>query len=91
MSWDVQLSLIEFTYNNSYNSNIKMAYFEALYGRHCKTPVCWEEVGKSKLYDSELVQATTKNIKVTKENLKIFRDRQTSYTDNNNRALNFRL
>ena len=40
-SWDTHLSLMEFAYNNSYQSSIGMAPFEALYGRKCRTPVCW--------------------------------------------------
>ena len=39
-SWDTHLSLIEFAYNNSYQSSIGMAPFKALYGRKCRTPVC---------------------------------------------------
>ncbi|KAA0064296.1 putative DNA/RNA polymerases superfamily protein [Cucumis melo var. makuwa] len=43
-NWDTYLSLMEFAYNNSYQSSIGMAPFEALYGRPCRTPVCWNEV-----------------------------------------------
>ncbi|KAL6225985.1 hypothetical protein ACLB2K_004833 [Fragaria x ananassa] len=42
-SWDNNLSLIEFAYNNSFHSSIGMAPFEALYGQHCRTPLCWNE------------------------------------------------
>ena len=45
-SWDDYLALIEFSYNNSYQSSIGMAPYEALYGRKCRTPVCWNEVGE---------------------------------------------
>ena len=48
-SWDEQLPLIKFAYNNSYHSSIDMATYEALYGRRCKTPVSWDEVGKRSL------------------------------------------
>ena len=41
-SWDNYLALIEFAYNNSYQTSIGMAPYEALYGRKCRTPVCWE-------------------------------------------------
>ncbi|GJR43572.1 putative reverse transcriptase domain-containing protein [Tanacetum coccineum] len=41
--WDRQLSLIEFSYNSSYHKSIKVAPFEALYGRKCRSPVCWAE------------------------------------------------
>ena len=45
-SWDDQLALMEFTYNNSYHSSIGMAPYEAVYGRQCRTPLCWSEVGE---------------------------------------------
>lgn len=54
-SWDNHLLLIEFTYNNSYQVSIQMASFEALYGRKCKTPICWEEVGEKRLLGPKLV------------------------------------
>nr|GEY28527.1 RNA-directed DNA polymerase like [Tanacetum cinerariifolium] len=48
-SWDRHLPLFEFSYNNSYHASIKAAPFEALYGRKCRSPVCWSEVGDSQL------------------------------------------
>ena len=45
-SWDRHLPLMEFAYNNSYQSSIEMAPYEALYGRKCRTPLCWYEVGE---------------------------------------------
>ncbi|GJV12938.1 putative reverse transcriptase domain-containing protein [Tanacetum coccineum] len=48
-SWDTHLPLIEFSYNNSYHTSIKCAPFEALYGRKCRSPVIWTEVGESQL------------------------------------------
>ena len=54
-TWDTHLSLMKFVYNNSYQSSIGMAPFEALYGRKCRTPVCWDEVGERRLIGLELV------------------------------------
>ena len=54
-SWDMNLSPMEFAYNNSYQSNIGMASFEALYNRKCCTPVCWDEVRERRLIGLELV------------------------------------
>ncbi|KAA0045976.1 RNA-directed DNA polymerase-like protein [Cucumis melo var. makuwa] len=54
-SWDSHLHLMEFAYNNSYQATIGMAPFEALYGRCCRSPVCWGEVGEQKMLGSELV------------------------------------
>nr|GFA18072.1 putative reverse transcriptase domain-containing protein [Tanacetum cinerariifolium] len=53
-SWDKHLSLVEFSYNNSYHASIKAAPFEALYGRKCRLPICWNEVGESQLIGPEL-------------------------------------
>ncbi|KAM1073885.1 hypothetical protein ACFX2B_018695 [Malus domestica] len=44
-SWHDCLDLMEFAYNNSDHSSIGMALFEALYGKSCRTPLCWSEVG----------------------------------------------
>ena len=65
-TWDSHLPLIEFMYNNSYHSNIGMAPFEALYGRGCKTPVCWFESGESVVLGPELVHQTTEKGQVYK-------------------------
>ncbi|KAA0037806.1 DNA/RNA polymerases superfamily protein [Cucumis melo var. makuwa] len=80
-SWDTHLPLMEFAYNNNYQSSIGMAPYEALYGRPCRTPVCWNEVGERKLVGPELVQITTNNIKLIRENLRKAQDRQKSYAD----------
>ena len=43
--WGKCLTLAEFSYNNSYQESIRMAPFEALYGKKCRTPLNWVEVG----------------------------------------------
>ncbi|GJU54461.1 putative nucleotidyltransferase, ribonuclease H [Tanacetum coccineum] len=60
--WDKHLPLVEFSYNNSYHASIKAAPFEALYGRKCRSPVCWAEVGDSQLTGPEIIQETTEKI-----------------------------
>ncbi|GJT47335.1 reverse transcriptase domain-containing protein [Tanacetum coccineum] len=60
--WDRHLPLIEFSYNNSYHTSIKAAPFEALYGRKCRSPICWSEVGDAQLTGPEIVGETTKKI-----------------------------
>ena len=74
-SWATHLALMEFAYNKSYQASIEMAPFEALYGRKCRTPVCWDEVGERRLVGPELVQITSEKVKVVRDNLKIARDR----------------
>ncbi|GJY42771.1 putative reverse transcriptase domain-containing protein, partial [Tanacetum coccineum] len=88
-----QLTSIEskniFSYNNSYHSSVKCAPFEALYGRKCRTPIVWSEVGESKLFGPEIIQETTDKIVQIKERLKTARDRQKSYADNRRKPLEF--
>ena len=72
-NWEEHLSLVEFTYNNSYQSTIGMTPFEALYGRKCRTPLYWEEVGDRKLYGVELVQITTEKVRIIKDRMKVLR------------------
>jgi transposase InsO family protein len=55
-SWDKCLSLAEFSYNNSYQASLKMAPFEALYGRRCRTPLNWSEAGERTLFGPDLVK-----------------------------------
>nr|GEX18721.1 hypothetical protein [Tanacetum cinerariifolium] len=69
-NWDTHLPLVDFSYNNSYHSSIKCAPFEALYGRKCRTPIAWAEVGEGKLLGPEIVQETTDKIVQIKERLK---------------------
>ncbi|KAA0032714.1 DNA/RNA polymerases superfamily protein [Cucumis melo var. makuwa] len=79
------------SYNNNYQSSIGMAPYEALYGRPCRTPVCWNEVGERKLVGHELVQIKTNNIKLIRENLRKAQDRQKSYADKRRRNLEFQV
>ncbi|GJU77035.1 putative reverse transcriptase domain-containing protein [Tanacetum coccineum] len=57
-SWDTHLPLVEFSYNNSYHTAFRCPHSEALYGRKCRSPVIWTEVGESQLIGPELVQET---------------------------------
>ncbi|GKA98697.1 putative reverse transcriptase domain-containing protein [Tanacetum coccineum] len=69
-SWDVHLPLVKFSYNNSYYSSVRCAPFEALYGRKCRSPIMWAEVGEGQLIGPELVQETTEKISQIEERLK---------------------
>ncbi|GJW41766.1 putative reverse transcriptase domain-containing protein [Tanacetum coccineum] len=88
-SWDVHLPLVEFSYNNSYHSSVRCAPFEALYGRKCRSPILWAEVGEGQLIGPELVQETTEKISQIKDRLKAARDRQKSYADKRRKPLEF--
>ncbi|GJZ13924.1 putative reverse transcriptase domain-containing protein [Tanacetum coccineum] len=90
-SWDTHLPLIEFSYNNSYHTSIKCAPFEALYGRKCRSPMIWTEVGESQLIGPEIMQETTEKIVQIKERLKTARSRQKSYADKRRKPLEFQV
>ena len=80
-SWERYLPLIEFAYNNSFQSSIKMAPYEALYGRKCRTPLFWTELGESKIFGVDLIRDAEQKVKVIRESLKVATDRQKSYAD----------
>ena len=61
-SWEKYLSLVEFAYNNSYHSSIEMAPYKALYGRSCRSPLCWEKVGERQLVGPEIIQMASEKI-----------------------------
>ncbi|GKD77393.1 putative reverse transcriptase domain-containing protein [Tanacetum coccineum] len=65
------LPLAEFSYNNSYHASIKAAPYEALYGRKCRSPVCWAEVGEAQLTGPELIQETTEKIVLIKQRMQV--------------------
>ncbi|GKF82038.1 hypothetical protein Tco_0243694 [Tanacetum coccineum] len=65
----------------SYYASIKAAPFEALYGRKCRSPVCWAEVGEVQLTGPKIVQETTKKIIQVKQRMQAAHDRQKSYAN----------
>nr|GFC25007.1 reverse transcriptase domain-containing protein [Tanacetum cinerariifolium] len=82
---------LEFSYNNSYHASIKAAPFEALYGRKCRSPIGWSEVGDSQLTGPELIRETNKKIVQIKNRLLTARSRQKSYADVRHRPLEFNV
>ncbi|GJQ97295.1 putative reverse transcriptase domain-containing protein [Tanacetum coccineum] len=89
--WDRHLPLIEFSYNNNYHTSIKAAPFEALYGRKCRSPICWAEVGDAQLTGPEIIRETTEKIIQIKHRLQASRDRQRSYADKRRKPLEFQV
>ncbi|GJV39996.1 reverse transcriptase domain-containing protein, partial [Tanacetum coccineum] len=63
------------------HTSIKAAPFEALYGRKCRSPVCWAEVGDAQLTGPEIIHETTKKIVQIKSKIQSEHDRQKSYAD----------
>ena len=89
-SQDRYLPLIEFAYNNNYQSSIQSsAPFEASYRRKCKTPICWDEVGERQLLWPEIFQNTNEKINIIREKLKAVLNKQKSYVDKQQRPLEF--
>ncbi|KAL0544115.1 hypothetical protein IC582_019226 [Cucumis melo] len=90
-SWDSHLHLMEFAYNNSYQATIGMAPFEALYGKCCRSPVCWGEVGEQRLMGPELVQSTNEAIQKIRSRMHTAQSRQKSYADVRRKDLEFEI
>nr|GEW23075.1 putative reverse transcriptase domain-containing protein [Tanacetum cinerariifolium] len=73
--WVKHLPLVKFSYNNSYHASIKVAPYEALYGRKCRSPVCWAEVGEAQLTGPEMIQETMEKIILIKQRIQAAQDR----------------
>jgi transposase InsO family protein len=73
--WDKCLVLAEFSYNNSYQSSLKMAPFKALYGRQCRTPLNWSQTGEHEIFGPELVTEAEEKVKIIRNNLKAAQSR----------------
>ena len=67
--------------NNSFQSSIGIEPYEALYGRKCRTPLCWTKLSEKKVIDLDLIQETEEEVKMIRERLKVVTDRQKSYAD----------
>ncbi|KAI3776024.1 hypothetical protein L1987_45784 [Smallanthus sonchifolius] len=90
-NWDSHISLIEFSYNNSYHTSINMAPFEALYGRKCRSPICWNDIGETQITGPELIQETSDKIIQLRDNIRVARSRQKSYADKRRKPLEFQV
>jgi hypothetical protein len=90
-SWDKSLPYAKFSYNNSYQESLKMAPFEMLYGRRCRTPLFWNETGERKVFGSNILQEAEKQVRMVRENLRVTQSRQKSYVDHRRRELSFEV
>ena len=63
-SWDRYIPLMEFAYNNGYQSSIGMAPYKALYGRRCRNPMCWTELNEHKIIGLDLVKDTEEKVQI---------------------------
>ena len=85
------MPLVEFAYNNNFQASIGITHFEALYGRRCRSPIFWDEIGENKLLRPELVHLTIEMIFLIKERLKVAQNRLKSYADNRRLDLEFEV
>jgi hypothetical protein len=90
-NWDKYLSLAEFSYNNSYQTSIKMAPFEALYGHRCRTPLSSSQTGERKVFGPDLVMEAEDKVRIIQNNLTAAQSRQKSYADIRRRPLQFQI
>ena len=90
-SWDRHIALVEFVYNNSFQSSIGMAPYEALYGRKCRTPLCWTKLSEKKVIGPDLIRETEEKMKMIRERLKVATDRQKSYADMKRKDIRYEI
>jgi hypothetical protein len=87
--WEQSLPYAEFSYNNSYQASLGMSPFEALYGRKCKTPLMWSEVGERALVGPALIKEAEEKVAEIRKKLKAAQSRQKSYADKKRREISF--
>jgi len=90
-SWEKNLPLVEFSYNNSYHASIKMAPYEALYGRKCRSALCWDQSSDVRDLGPDMLQETIDGVQVIRARMKAAQDRQKSYADVRRRPLEFEV
>ena len=90
-SWEEHLPLVEFAYTNSYQASIQMAPYEALYGRPCRSPICWIEVRESSITGPNLIRDTSEKVSLIRQRLLTAQSQQKSYADVRRRPLEFEV
>ena len=68
-SWEENLPLVEFAYNNSYQASIQMAPYEALYRMQCRSSVCWTEVGERTTTGPDFIRDTYEKVDLIRKRL----------------------
>ena len=84
-SWDKSLPYAEFSYNNSNQKSLKMAPFEALYGRKCRTPLFWNQMGEIQVFGPYVLRDAEVQVRIIRDNLRVAQSRQKSYADTRRR------
>ncbi|XP_073041932.1 uncharacterized protein [Primulina eburnea] len=89
--WQESLSLSEVSYNNSFQTTIGVAPFEALYSRKCISPICWEDVGERQMSKLEFVQEMKDKLDLIRKSMKAAQELQSSYGNKRRRTLEFKV
>ena len=90
-SWEEHFPLVEFAYNNSYQASIQMTSYEVLYGRSCRSSLCWTEVGESSITGPDLIRDTSEKMSLIRQRLLTAQSRQKCYADVQRRPLEFKV
>ncbi|KAA3477055.1 DNA/RNA polymerases superfamily protein [Gossypium australe] len=90
-NWEKYLPLVEFTYNNSFQSSLKMAPYEALYRCKCQTPLYWTKLKENQIHGVDLVREIEEKVKIIRECLKAASDRLKSYLDLKRKEIEFQI
>ena len=91
MDWEKCLPFAEFAYNNSYQSSLKKAPFEVLYGRRCRTPLNWSETGERQFFGPDMIQEAEEQVRIIRENLKTTQSRQKSQYDRHHKDMTYEI
>ena len=89
--WEDYLHLAEFSYNNSYQSSIKMSPFEALYGRTFRTPLSWSQLEDKLMLGPDALQEMERIVKQIQRNFKTTQDRHKNYADKKREHREFKV
>src|SRR3954454_8074833 len=91
MDWEKCLPFAKFAYNNSYQSSLKKAPFEILYGRRCRTPLNWSETGERQFFGPDMIQEAEEQVRIIRENLKTAQSRQKSQYDRRHKEVAYEV
>ena len=91
MDWEKCLPFAEFAYNNSYQSSLKKAPFEVLYGRRCRTPLNWSETGERQFFGPDMIQEVEEHARIIHEKLKIAQSCQKSQYDRKHKSMTYEV
>ena len=90
-SWDEYLPLVEFAYHKSYQASIQMTPYDAFYGRPCRSPICWTEMGEHFITGLDLIRDTSEKVDLIRMRLIKAQRRQKRYVDRRRRPLEFEV